>query len=264
FLAASVPCLNALRDMYSMGIPLLCWTFFYWMEYKCESPIKQNRSREVLRYFLINGVEKSDTLLRSYERGQPVTLCSQHFPYLNELYSGVGVPSLSFSSPTSEVSPTPIDSSKPSTSETKVEGATAPKDDKGAEGDDEGSEDKGKRTIAAWGLLLRLGLLYVAELADGTVELAKADSAWKSVRQKKGESFEVYEVNEQQSFEVYQALRAWVELPPISDHERAVSFISKSNRPAKATATTTSTTTPTSTSSGNGAAVDHKAQTTDK
>ncbi|KAF4647388.1 hypothetical protein FOL46_004330, partial [Perkinsus olseni] len=122
FLAASVPCLNALRDMYSMDIPLLCWTFFYWMEYKCESPIKQNRSREVLRYFLINGVEKSDTLLRSYERGQPVTLC---------------VPSLSFSSPTSEVSPTPIDSSKPATSETKVEGATAPKDDKGAEGDDE-------------------------------------------------------------------------------------------------------------------------------
>ncbi|KAF4742732.1 hypothetical protein FOZ63_022558, partial [Perkinsus olseni] len=97
FLAASVPCLNALRDMYSMDIPLLCWTFFYWMEYKCESPIKQNRSREVLRYFLINGVEKSDTLLRSYERGQPVTLCSQHFPYLDELYSGVGVPSLSFS-----------------------------------------------------------------------------------------------------------------------------------------------------------------------
>lgn len=74
---------------------------------------------------------------------------------------------------------------------------------------------------------MRLSLPYVAELCDGCNELYKAESAWKAVRQKEGDSFEPYEVNEQQSFQIYHALsRSWVGLPPVTDHERAVALIS--------------------------------------
>ncbi|KAF4648295.1 hypothetical protein FOL47_003464, partial [Perkinsus chesapeaki] len=186
FLIASIESFNALHDMYSMDVCLICFTFFYILEYKCSSQVKQYRSQN---------------LLRKYECGKLITVCSQDLPHREALISGPGASLLNFSSTAPRTDPTPsIESPSPEPSETESRKAKEEEEKKDA-----------------------------SEATDGISELNRAESAWKSVRQKRGESFESYAANEQSRFEVYQTLRSWTAIPLVSDYERAMALISHAN-----------------------------------
>ncbi|KAF4738630.1 hypothetical protein FOZ63_015235, partial [Perkinsus olseni] len=219
FYAESSSILRILEVAYNLDVPLATFVFFYTMEKRCDSKVKQQRARDVLRTYFASSEKECLTFLRTLESGEGYSLVnSQIVPSDIELENGPGAVRLNFcvrEPPAQQVTPaTPAPAASTAESPSKGEETSAevadPKDgdkdgaaldpSKKEKVDEEdvvhGHDDKEEIMISEWGMLLRIGILYVGVNPSEGNNIKKVKTDWLAVKQGKSETFEGYVANE--------------------------------------------------------------------
>ncbi|KAF4753804.1 hypothetical protein FOZ62_019385, partial [Perkinsus olseni] len=249
FYAESSSILRILEVAYNLDVPLATFVFFYTMEKRCDSKVKQQRARDVLRTYFASSEKECLTFLRTLESGEGYSLVnSQIVPSDIELENGPGAIRLNFcvrEPPAEQVTPTtPTPAASTAESPSKGEEISAevvdPKDgdkdgavldsSKKEKVDEEdvvhGHDDKEEITINEWGVLLRVGILYVGVNPSEGNNIKKVKTDWLAVKQGKSETFEGYVANERQRFEKLSLTCDWAGIDAPSEYDRIVHFIS--------------------------------------
>ncbi|KAF4648489.1 hypothetical protein FOL47_003160, partial [Perkinsus chesapeaki] len=248
FYAESSSILRTLEVAYSLDVPLATFVFFYTLEKRCDSKIKQQRARDVIRTYFASSREECINFLRTLESGEGYSLVnSQSVPSDIELENGLGAIRLDFcvrEPPAEQVLPTSKASTAPVAGTSEEEAAATKAVDKkeGKEEErlgiakekddkvdrdvvyDETSKDEAK--INEWGMLLRIGILYVGLNPSEGNNIKRAKADWLAIKQGKNEAFEAYVADERQHFEVLSVACEWAGIDVPSDYDRIVHFIS--------------------------------------
>ncbi|KAF4649044.1 hypothetical protein FOL46_002169, partial [Perkinsus olseni] len=230
FHAESSVILRRLQTDYVLDVPLATFVFFYTLEFRCESKVKQQRGRDVLRAYLDSNESEATQFLLSLEKGEKCTLLGANaLPSDDALADGSGSCRLVFThhEGCTDGRSAPVNGSDDVLQkDTEEKTSEEDKEVEHLEGEEaEVVQDDLSEKTKAWGLLLRIAILYVGQCPSDGNNLREAKNDWLKVKQDKDKTFETYAAEERQAYEKMQVMYQWSGVECPTEYERIIKFM---------------------------------------